>query len=93
MPEIVITPLLSTPENPTNDRVDGVVEAPPSIDTFKGAGAATLSVVFALEVAVVNPLSCSTATSGKLTPSNETTAICFVLVMMSLANEIPDPAV
>ena len=36
LPEIVITPLLSTAENPTNDRVDGVVEAPPSIDTFKG---------------------------------------------------------
>ena len=37
LPEIVITPLLSAPENPTNDRVDGVVEAAPFIDTFKGA--------------------------------------------------------
>ena len=37
LPEIVITPLLSAPENPTNDRVDGVVEAAPFIETFKGA--------------------------------------------------------
>ena len=84
LPDTVTVPLLSTPENPTNDRLDGVVEAPPSIDTFngarvqlitslvismfvpavKGVGAAMLKVVLALDVEVVNPLSCSTATSG-----------------------------